>query len=138
MLILGRIIQNKMKNKILVADDDGAMRRLNLRCLKMGFPRYETEEFEDGKSLVSKLEGDVSGVALVLTDNEMPGINGSEIIKNYASREGFKQIPFILVYGGDETIGKQVVRDGAFGYLIKPYDFKNYNELIAEALNFSQ
>ena len=127
-------MENKMNKKILLADDTEILRDFQRTILKK-FPGYEIEEFEDGSSLKSRLEGKVEDVSLVVTDNEMPGVNGSEIISEYAKKSKF---PFVLVYGGGEEIGEQAIKNGAFRYLMKPFEMGQYVELIREALKLSK
>ena len=64
----------------------------------------------DGTSLEERLKKDTNRVCAVVTDNNMPGIKGSQIIDKYASKIG---LPFILFYAGDERIGQ---------YLSSKYD----------------
>ncbi|MBI4116656.1 response regulator [Candidatus Pacearchaeota archaeon] len=123
-----------MRNTILLADDTEIIRELQ-RTILGRFSEYEIEEFSNGNSLRNRLEGKIEDVSLVVTDNDMPGSKGSEIIAEYAGKSKF---PFVLIYGGDEEIGEQAVRDGAFGYLRKPFEMRQYAELIRKALELSR
>ncbi len=96
-----------VNNTILYAEDDKDLRETTLEFFKYNFPDYNIESFETGALLERRLEGGVNGVCAVLTDNQMPGINGSEIIDKHASQKGF---PFILFYAGDEKIGQDLAR----------------------------
>lgn len=119
-----------MNKRILLADDTESIIEIQKDLLRR-FSGYEIEAFSDGASLKGRLERDVGDVVLVVTDNEMPGANGSKIIAEYARKYKF---PFVLVYGGVEEIGEQAVENGAFGYLTKPFGFLEYTELIGKAL----
>ena len=112
-----------MAKTILIADDEPTIRKLNSMVVEREFPDYNIELFEDGKQLNKRLSENLEDICLVITDNEMPVINGSEIIKKYASK--LPEIPFILHYGGDESIGKEAISNGAYDYVIKG----NYGEL---------
>ena len=110
-----------MAQKIIHADDDKMTREFYQAVHHRTFPSYELVQFEDGKSLkesLEKLAGD--GVALVLTDNSMPGMSGAEIIKEYAGDSRYSNTKFILFYGGDARIGKEAVLNGAFAFIEKP------------------
>ena len=122
------------KNLIIIADDTEPLRRLQKRILQK-FSEFKIEEFDSGTSLRNRLEDNVDSIALVITDNDMPGMKGSEIIREYSKRQGFEEIPFILHYAGDEQIGKQAVIDGAFDYLMKPGNVSDYTRLIERALS---
>ena len=120
------------RNKILYAENYEGMRNLVKISLEEEFPDYYIETHNDGISLSQRLEQDVSDVALVVTDNQMPGYSGSRITKDYSRREGLKEIPFILFYGllDDGELGKQAVEDGAFGYVLKGGEYDVVDELV--------
>lgn len=125
--------------KILYAENDQMLRTVCLMLFERTFPDYEIESLKDGTSLERKLNDGIENVKLVLTDNNMPGINGSDIIRNYAQKPGFENLPFIIFYGGDESIGRELVeRYGAFAYMTKPGNPRNLLAKIKEALNYSE
>ncbi len=65
----------------------------------------------------------------------MPGIIGSEIIKKYSKKPGFEQIPFVLCYAGNVSLGASLVREGyAFSYLEKPFGIKDLVKTLKNAL----
>jgi len=123
------------RNKILCAEDYKPLRDYIKISLEEGFPDFHIEIHKDGNSLKNRLEQDVSDVALVVTDNKMPGYSGLSIIRDYARRENLKEIPFILFYGDDERLGKQAVEEGAFGYVLKGADLEELIKTIKKALN---
>ena len=128
-----------MKHKILHADDQENLRRVFKMLLKYDFPEFEIESFENGSSLEERLNGDLEGVKLVVTDNDMhPGISGSKVIMDYAQRPGFTHLPFILFYGGDASVGELAKQHGAFAYVMKGTDPKELIVKIKEALNYSE
>lgn len=108
------------KRRILIAEDNGLLRDTLTDIFGMEFPEYVLEAFRDGNSLDERLKKDVGDVRLVFTDNQMPGVYGSEIIRRHARR--LPEIPFILHYGGDKSIGESAVKDGAYAYIIKNID----------------
>ena len=128
---------NDQRRKIIVADDEKIMRRFVGVVIEQKFPEFEVEFFEDGSSLESRLNQGVENIRLVITDNTMPGVKGSELIKKYATREEFRRIHFILYYGGDESIGEQAIRNGAFRYLLKPSPLTEFSEAVGQALRLS-
>src|SRR3972149_4062804 len=119
------------RNTILLADDDAAIRSIQKRILNGEFKEMIVDEFSNGTSLDERIRGKIDNVTLIITDNEMPGISGSEIIRRYAQKFN---IPFILHYGGEERKGEQAVTDGAFGFLTKPTDLPSYIDLVGRAL----
>ena len=123
------------RNKILIADDMPANREVYTSILESEFPNYSIEAFKDGNSLVSRIEEGVNDVGMILTDNQMPGINGSDIIAKYAINPEFG-VPFILVTGDGKDVGEEACKNGAFGYLLKPFGFPQFTDLVNRALNY--
>lgn len=128
-------VTDSSKNTFVLADDDGMMRKVVRSVISEEFPSFEVELFENGTSLEGKLNDGLANVKLVILDDNMPGIRGSELIKLYAPKLKERKIPMILHYGGDERIGEQAVKDGAFAYLLKPAGVLLLPETIAAALN---
>ena len=125
-----------MADKILYADDKESLRDFLGTLLEMSFPELDREAFKDGSSLEKRLNESLEGVRLVITDNDMPGIKGSEIIIAYAEKPEFKNISFILHYGGDPSLGEELVnKHGAFAYLKKPAQIEDITATIEKALN---
>jgi len=123
-----------MTKIILIADDDKTVRKMMSMVLDEGFPNYGIESFEDGTSLNERLkQGSLENVCMVITDNQMPGIDGLEIIREHTPR--LPKIPFILHYGGDEEIGKEAVRSGAYASVLKPINLKKFYLIIHDALS---
>ena len=123
-----------MKETILIADDNRIIRNIILKIIKMKFSdTYNIECFEDGKSLDERLSQNLEGVCAVVTGNQMSGIKGLEIIKKHASE--LINRPFILHYFGDEEIGEEAKRNGAYGYVIKGDYRYRLNDILNEVLN---
>lgn len=122
------------KGIILFADDSDTCRDLLRVLAKDYFPDYDIEIYPDGKSVEDRiLRKNLDRVSKIILDNEMPGINGSELIRKHAKKRELKDIPIFLCYGGDESIGKQAVKDGAKAYFLKPISF----EYISKTINQS-
>ena len=83
----------RTKGIILYAEDNDSIRSACERMIRAILPDFVPQIFEDGTSLEERLKEDVSDVRLVITDDTMPGISGSDIIRGYAKKEGFEQIP---------------------------------------------
>jgi len=126
-----RIIGFIMRKTILIADDSQNNRRLLELGLRRGFPRYNVESFDDGITLDERLNQDLNNVCAVITDNQMPKINGSEIIKKYSSK---LNVPFILYYKGNNVYGKQAVRNGAYDYVLRTETEKTIFDVLNEVL----
>lgn len=125
------------RNRILHADDESVLRNVVRRILTSTLPQFALESFVDGPSLEARINQGLEDVALIITDNKMPGIFGSEIIREYAIKPELKRVPIILTYSGDPEIGKKAVADGAFSCLLKPFSVEAFGEKVADALLYS-
>lgn len=124
-----------MVKTIVCADDDESWRVIVKRSLGRNFPDHSIEVFEDGDSLNKRLTRDLGEVCLVVTDDQMPGVEGSEIIREHARRLDGLGIPMILYYAGDQEIGEEAVKNGAYGYASKADGSALFNYVISEAMN---
>ena len=123
------------KGTILIADDEEGCREVIKNFFDSGFPGYSIEEFNDGNLLKNRLEKELQNpndVKLLITDNQMPGITGGELINEYARKIKF---PVILHYSGSLYIGEEAVRNGAYDYLRKPCAFDNFIKIVKRALD---
>lgn len=106
-----------MSVKVLVVDDSPTMRRIVSNTLKrIGYE--DSEEAEDGRAALKKLgEG---GFGLVITDWNMPEMNGLEFIK--AVRKNDKNLPILMVTtrSVQEDV-MEALKAGASNYIVKPF-----------------
>lgn len=106
---------NQGISQLLVVDDEQPVRRVLSRMLEAhGYGCSEADGFD---SAVEKLAA--GDIAMVLTDLDMPGRSGLELLAHLKERS--PQVAVVIVTGrGGVDIGKQVVASGAYGYLTKP------------------
>ena len=124
---------NENKGTIIIADDDGMILSMYNRFFGNAFPDFSVEPFPDGTSLVARLDKGIIIPTVVVTDNEMPGIQGRKIVEKYAS-----QVPIILAYGGDKEIGEEAMTNGAYGFVKKPFEWNVFLDTIESALEASE
>lgn len=104
------------RHRILVVDDEPAAQRVLARILQN--KGYETVSAPDVPSALGLLEGD--GFALVMTDLDMPGRSGLELIEALGPRR--PQIATVLVTGrGSTDVASTALAAGAYGYMSKPF-----------------
>ena len=104
------------KKKIMVIDDDAT----SLRSLKTMLDNdYDVSVANSGKKAFEMMEKSVP--ALVLLDNEMPEMNGKQVLEKIRSTEGMKDLPVIFVTGiSDVNYIKELMPLRPSGYLLKP------------------
>lgn len=119
-----------MRNKIYIADDNESNLEGTYKVIGILFPKYETTKFENGRLLYKNIEKNYKNLKLVLTDNEMPLMNGLDVIKESASK--YKEIPFILMSGRD--IKESALEAGAKEFIEKPLDMKKIKSALSKYL----
>ncbi len=109
---------NKSMN-ILVVDDFPTMRRIVRSLLReLGFANVE--EAEDGNDALSKLKS--GGFELVISDWNMPNLDGLEMLKQIRGHDGLKHLPVLMVTA--EAKKENIIaaaQAGASGYVVKPF-----------------
>jgi two-component system chemotaxis response regulator CheY len=105
--------------KFLVVDDFSTMRRIVRNLLKeSGFT--EADEAEDGVAALHKLRN--SNFDFVVSDINMPNMNGFQLLKEIKADEKLKHIPVLMVTA--EARKEDIVlaaQSGAAGYIVKPF-----------------
>jgi len=121
-----------MKKVILVADDSSSIRKFVSFALTM--KGFEIISCADGMEALEKLP--TERINLVITDLNMPNLDGFELIKAIRSNEELKEIPIIILssLAGSEEIQKGI-EFGANSYLIKPFDPKRVVYEVSKYLN---
>ena len=116
--------------KILIIDDNKLiLRSLKESISKMGYTTLEAEDGETGLLLVRNEQPD-----LVITDFQMPGIDGLEVLSKI--RKLNISLPVILLTGfGDVVLTIKSIQLGAFDFLEKPIDPVKLKTTIQLALN---
>jgi len=118
--------------KILIVEDEAAIRRVLSKILKEENSSYEIFEAEDGKkgyNMVIDQEYD-----LIFSDIKMPGMDGMELLG--AIRELRPEIPVVMISGhGDLELAVNAMRLGAFDYISKPPDLNRLLHTVRQALD---
>ena len=119
-------------SKILVIEDEAAIRRVLVKILSEESDTYALEEAEDGlKGLETIKNNDYD---LVLCDIKMPKMDGVEVLE--AARKIKPEIPFIMISGhGDLDTAVNTMRLGAFDYISKPPDLNRLLTTVRNALD---
>jgi two-component system chemotaxis response regulator CheY len=103
--------------RILLVDDCRTTRKMLGLYLKSS--GYEVVSAENGMDAMEKLA--TQEVNLVMTDLNMPYMDGIELVKNLRTDERFQQIPILMVTTeADPEERKRAMSAGANGYLVKP------------------
>lgn len=107
-----------MEKTILIVDDSASMRQLVTFALKDG--GYGVVEAVNGKDALEKLNG--AKVEMVITDLNMPEMDGIEFIKHFRTLPGYKFTPIVMLTTESQESKKQEGRQaGASGWIVKPF-----------------
>jgi len=119
-------------SKILVIEDEAAIRRVLVKILSEENDAYQLEEAEDGiKGLEAVKNNEYD---LVLCDIKMPKMDGVEVLE--AARKIKPEVPFIMISGhGDLDTAVNTMRLGAFDYISKPPDLNRLLTTVRNALD---
>jgi len=114
--------------RILVVDDFSTMRRIVKNLLRdLGFTN--TVEADDGKTALPILEA--GGIDFLVTDWNMPGMTGIELLKAVRANPDLVSLPVLMVTA--EAKREQIImaaQAGVNGYVIKPFTAATLKEKI--------
>lgn len=121
-----------MKPKILVVDDSPTIRKFISIALKV--KGFEIISAGDGMEALELLPND--SVDLVITDLNMPNIDGFNLIERIRTNENYQNTPIIVMsnLSNSEDI-QRAMNLGANSYLIKPFDQNNITKEVAKYLS---
>jgi len=107
-----------MAHTLLIVDDSASMRQMVSFTLKDA--GYDVIAAANGKDALTKLDG--AKIAMVITDLNMPEMDGIELIKQLRGKVGFKFTPIVMLttesQDSKKMAGKQA---GASGWIVKPF-----------------
>lgn len=118
--------------KILVIEDEAAIRRVLVKILSEESSNYEVSEAEDGLAGIEKIKA--GEYDLVLCDIKMPKMDGVEVLE--AIKKIKPEIPIVMISGhGDLDTAVNTMRLGAFDYISKPPDLNRLLNTVRNALD---
>ena len=122
--------------KFLIVDDFSTMRRIVRNLLKeLGY--NNADEAEDGVVALSKLRG--GAFEFVVSDLNMPNMNGFELLRQIRADAELKHLPVLLVTA--EAKKEDIVtaaQIGASGYIVKPFTKATLEEKLNKILQKTQ
>ena len=119
-----------MGKRVLVVDDSSTMRKIVSRSLRQaGLEFDEILEASDGQEALNVLENE--NVDLILSDINMPNMDGLEFLRQKKENDAIKNIPVVMITteGGADIIG-EAKQLGAAGSIKKPFKPDTINEVI--------
>ncbi|MFT6754999.1 MAG: two-component system nitrogen regulation response regulator NtrX [Urechidicola sp.] len=119
-------------SKILIIEDESAIRRVLTKIISEENDAYNVEEAEDGLEGIEKImNGDYD---LILCDIKMPKMDGVEVLEKIKKIK--PEIPVVMISGhGDLDTAVNTMRLGAFDYISKPPDLNRLLNTVRNALD---
>lgn len=122
-------------SKILIIEDEAAIRRVLTKILSEENDSYKVEEAEDGLQGIEKVKNE--DYDLILCDIKMPKMDGVEVLE--AVKKIKPEIPMVMISGhGDLETAINTMRLGAFDYISKPPDLNRLLNTVRNALDRKQ
>jgi two-component system chemotaxis response regulator CheY len=106
---------------ILIVDDFPTMRKIVRQVLRqLGF--VNVYEAEDGEGALELLRTNPE-IQFVISDWNMPKMNGIELLRAVRSDDTIRKIPFLMVTAeADKDCIVEAVKSGVNGYIVKPFN----------------
>ncbi len=118
--------------RILIIEDEAAIRRVLVKILTEESENYEVVEAEDGLAGIELIKKD--DFDLILCDIKMPKMDGVEVLE--AVKKIKPEVPIVMISGhGDLDTAVNTMRLGAFDYISKPPDLNRLLNTVRIALD---
>lgn len=119
-------------SKILIIEDEAAIRRVLKKIISEENDAYNVEEVEDGLLGIEMIKN--NDYDLVLCDIKMPKMDGVEVLEK--AKKIKPEIPIVMISGhGDLDTAVNTMRLGAFDYISKPPDLNRLLNTVRNALD---
>jgi two-component system chemotaxis response regulator CheY len=119
--------------RILIVDDSSMMRALIKRVVKMtNVPVEEILEAGDGAQALSLLES--HDVQLLLTDINMPGMNGADLLRKVAGNDRWRRLTRVVISTDGSTARREEAAELSVRcYLKKPFSPEVLRDVLTDA-----
>jgi two-component system, chemotaxis family, chemotaxis protein CheY len=120
-----------MTKTVLAVDDSASIRQMVAFTLKSA--GYQVVEATDGEDGLAKAKS--AGVNLVLTDQNMPKMDGLTLVRSLRAMPQYKAVPILmLTTESGDAMKAQGKAAGATGWLVKPFDPAKLVEVVKKVI----
>ncbi len=123
-----------MAFNILIVDDSEVMRSVICRVIKLsGFDVGAVYEADNGVTALKILDN--NWVDIVLSDINMPVMDGVELLRRIKKSDMFSDVPVVIISTeGRSNRIEEIMEIGAAGYITKPFKPEDIRDLLSESL----
>ena len=122
-------------SKILIIEDEPAIRRVLVKILAEEDKSHEIDEAENGIEAINKIKK--VSYDLIISDIKMPKVDGIEVLD--FSKKNTPETPVIMISGhGDLELAVDSMKKGAYDYISKPPDLNRLLTTVRNALDRKQ
>jgi two-component system chemotaxis response regulator CheY len=121
-----------MKKRIIVVEDFNTSRQIIKRALEgMG---CQVDEASDGREALKFFDG--SSIDLVITDYNMPYMDGASLVEYIRSKEEYKYMPILVLSTETNTEKQKKAREAKItGWIKKPFEVADFKNQIQKVLS---
>jgi len=120
-----------MPKKIMTVEDSTSLREMISFVIQEA--GYDVVEAKDGQDALAKLKN--SPVDMVITDLNMPLMNGIELTKSLRSTQTYKFVPIVFLTTESQIQKKEAAKEaGATGWIVKPFKPEQLLKVIKKVL----
>jgi CheY-like chemotaxis protein len=117
-------------NRILIVEDDPGIRAVMSRQFRRS--GYQVEQAGGAEEALQRLQHVGDRFDVVVTDVHLPGESGVELARRI--RGAYPEQPVVFMTGdNDAAIARQALRQGAAGFLLKPFEFAELETVVKKA-----
>jgi two-component system chemotaxis response regulator CheY len=117
---------------VLIADDSQTTQML-VRTTLQRLPQVQFRQAQNGRLALSMLEKE--NVDLLVTDINMPEMDGIELVREVRKRQALQQMPILIITAkGEEQARSEGMALGANAYILKPLSSRELVETASRLL----
>jgi two-component system, chemotaxis family, chemotaxis protein CheY len=122
-----------MNNVILVVDDSPTVRKFV--SLSLSMQGFKVVTACDGMDAMEKLPAEK--VDLVITDLNMPNMDGYEFIRTLRESDQYKELPVIILSSLSDQVSRDLgLKAGAHSFLVKPFSIEKVQYEVSKFLSW--
>ena len=120
-----------MAKTVLIVDDSESIRELVGLTLESS--GYKVDKGVDGVDALKLLDG--REINLVITDLNMPNMDGIQLIREVRKRDGYSTVPILMLTTESQAVKKEEAKlAGATGWIVKPFVQEKLLEVVKKII----